>query len=139
MSTFTQPVSFKPISNGRYVTTSEFRFYLDSRMIGEYVDIPVGTVFNGASIPKLIRKLFGWNPIDYRWLQATILHDALVGEHADKVKTSYGRVLNWKESAYWFDQALRIKREQYPSCPKLYRRLFVTSVRIYPTLKKLYK
>lgn len=134
MSTFTEPLSFNYVSKNRYITTESFRFYLNDDLTGEYVEVPKGTVFNGASIPKVIQKLFRWNPIDFRWLQATVLHDALTGEFGDKLKTSQGRTLNWKESSHWFDAALRVKREQYNTCPKLYRRLFVTAVRIYPTL-----
>lgn len=138
MSSFTEPLAFAYVSKNKYITTESFRFYFKDDLTGEYVDIPKGTIFNGASIPKLIQKIFRWNPIDFRWLQATVLHDALVGEHGVKVKTSTGRTLSWNESADWFDAALRVKRDQYSTCPKLHRRLFVTSVRIYPTFKRLF-
>ena len=68
--------------------------------------------------------------MDIRWLQATVLHDALVGEFSDKITTSLGRTLSWKESANWFNAALKIKNKQH-DCPDSYRLIFYFAILFY--------
>ncbi|MFV0408824.1 MAG: DUF1353 domain-containing protein [Paracoccus sp. (in: a-proteobacteria)] len=135
MSSFTNVLQYSKLKNGLYVTEREFTFYLDDRKTGEHLTVKAGTLFNGASIPKKLSKLFGWNPIDHRWLQATVVHDVLVGELCHPLTTSTGRLLHWVEAADWFDAALRVKRSQYDSCPKLNRILFVHAVKLYGFFK----
>ena len=45
------------------------------------------------------------------------------------------RYASWSEAATWFDAALRVKREQCPTCPTLNRRLFVMAVRLWGIIR----
>lgn len=136
MGAFTEILQVEPVPDrkGLFRTTKPFTFFLDDTKTGEYLHVPAGVHFNGASIPVRIQKLFGWQPMDWRWLQATVIHDMLVGEHGVIYYTSEYRRLSWDEAADWFDVALRVKRSQYPACPKLNRVLFVKAVKIYGKL-----
>lgn len=134
MSSFTKPLSVTAVGSGLYRLDVGFRFYLSDTKMGEFLDIPMGFISNGASIPKGIQRQFNWNPMDVRWAQASFVHDALVGETGVKLgvkslENSSVRYLGWKEATDWFDQALRVKRGQSADCPPLNRRLFVLAVK----------
>jgi hypothetical protein len=136
MSSFTRPLDYDYTYLGVYKTRHPFTFYLDDPD-GEYIHIPAGFESNGASIPRVFRVLFGWNPMDYRWAQASFVHDALVGETSDKllvVKGSNLRYLTWQEAATWFDKALQVKMGQY-GFSGFQRKLFVLAVRWYGLFK----
>lgn len=142
MSSFTEHLKFKHYKDDLFITTKEFRFYYSNYKTGEYLAVPENTIFNGASIPKPIQKLFNWNPIDPRWVQASVVHDCLVGEFTlrsfvvnDEQKTI--RQLSWNEAAKWFDKALKVKTS-YNNCPKEYRHTFVLAVRFYGILKNFF-
>jgi hypothetical protein len=137
MSAFTSLAQFHfdPLSS-LYINLYPYRFYLSDDRTGEYVDVPAGFKSNGASIPKIARRLFGWKPMDVRWAQAAFLHDGLVKETGIQLPvinptTGTSRVPDWNEAATWFDAALRVKRENSPNCPKLNRVLFVKAVKVW--------
>lgn len=139
MSSFTDRLKFERISNSKnlYRTLNSFRFYYNDDKSGEYLDVPIGTIFNGASFPLSVQKFFGFDPIDSRWVQATVVHDLLVGEHREKAFVMPTcRYLSWNESADWFDKALRVKFDQLPNTPHFNRRLFVYAVKLYGLRKK---
>lgn len=78
--------------------------------------------------------------MDIRWARAAFLHDGLVGETGIQLpvidpKSGTQRFLTWKEENIWFDHALAVKHEQYPSCPPLNRWLFVSAVRVWGILQ----
>lgn len=138
MSTFSDELTFSEITGTSpklYRTENAFTFFYNDDKTGEYVYIPAGTVFNGASIPNIFQFLFNWNPIDPRWVQASVIHDCLVGEwggkfHVTNNETKRSRLLSWAESAKWFDKALKIKTVQH-NCQNRYRRVFVLAVRLF--------
>ena len=140
MSAFTDVLDFDCVGNGIYKTRRAFRFYLRDDKTGDYVDVPACFVSNGASIPRPLQHLFGWKPMDMRWAQAAFLHDALVGETGTQlpIMSASGakRYASWSEAATWFDKALAVKREQFPTCPDLNRRLFVMGVRAWGVLRR---
>jgi len=142
MSSFTDHLSFSIYKKGLYKTRTEFVFYYNDDKTGEYLIVPAGTIFNGASIPKPIQKLFNWNPIDPRWVQASVVHDCLVGEFTLRsfvvnAEQKTIRQLSWNEAAKWFDKALKVKTS-YNNCPKEYRHTFVLAVRFYGILKNFF-
>lgn len=133
MSSFSSYLNYEKLNNGLYATLEPFEFYLNDDKNGPYVYVPEGFKFNGASIPVLIQKIFGWNPMDKRWLQATVLHDGLVNEHGQQLfiqdnKRAY--VPSWNQSADWFNKALKVKTELH-KCPKRYRIIFILAVKAY--------
>jgi hypothetical protein len=138
MSTFTKNLKYKkhPKLKNKYLTLESFIFYLNDDMTGEYLFVPKGTIFNGASFPKIVQRIFKFDPMDERWLQATVVHDVLVGEHKGKLRVSpTGRELSWEESTHWFDQALKVKLEHTNNTPPFNRCLFVKSVEFYGKIK----
>lgn len=115
-----------------------FEFFLSDSKTGWVAVIPSGFESNGASIPKFIQTLFGWDPTDPRWLQASFLHDALCGERGVQygvynTETGESKWLAWSEAADWFDSALRVKQAQ-EVCPELNRKAFVAAVKLYGKL-----
>lgn len=139
MSAFTDVLDFDCVGNGIYKTRLAFRFYLRDDKTGDYVDVPAGFYSNGASIPRVLQIVFGWKPMDLRWAQAAFLHDAMVGETYSKIPIISGsnsRYATWNEATRWFDAALRVKREQCPTCPNLNRRLFIAAVKLYGIIEK---
>jgi hypothetical protein len=140
MSSYTAPLDITPCGYGVYRTRQGFRFYLLDSKTGDYVDVPAGFYSNGASIPILLRWLFGWDAMSYFWAQAAFLHDGLVAESNVQLyicndDTGTKRIPTWSEAASWFDKALAVKRAQSPSCPDLNRRLFVMGVRAWGVVR----
>lgn len=136
MSSFTDVLDYECVGRGIYKTRIPFRFYLNDDKTGDYVDVPSAFISNGASIPQPLQRLFGWQPIDPRWAQASFLHDGLVGETGitltiENDDADIQRYAGWSEAATWFDSALRVKREQCVECPSLNRHLFVLGVRLW--------
>lgn len=131
MSSFTSPIEFSRVSGG-LILTKPLTFYYNDDLTGSYITIPEGHFFNGASIPKVFQKAFGFDPFNPYWLAASIVHDALIGEFCDPVPIlPENKILNWNDSADWFNKALKVTQGIYGNCPKLYRKLFVSSVKIY--------
>lgn len=133
MSSFTQKLAYSKIGNNLYITEYDFDFYIDDSLCGEYVYIPGGTMFNGASIPQIIQNIFNLNPVDKRWLQATVLHDGMVNEHGQQLliySNGVARIPTWMESAKWFNKALAIKK-----CPTHIRIAFYYAVILYGLIK----
>lgn len=140
MSSYTSPIEYESIGNGYYKNLSKFRFYYSDDGCGEYVEVPVGFISNGASIPTIFKKLFKWEPDDKYWIQASFLHDGLVGESSIYLPVVNDcslstRYLSWNEAAEWFNKALQVKQEKYPECPKVNRVLFVKSVKVWGFVK----
>jgi hypothetical protein len=137
MSSFTSPLQYTPLADGNYLLDQPFRFYLSDEMTGDYIDVPTGTIFNGASIPKLVTCLTSWDPMDDRWLQASVLHDALVGEITPKILahiSKQDRELSWQESADVFANALEV-RTRGLRFRRFQRHVIVFAVRIYGFLR----
>ena len=131
MSSFTSALEFKRVSGG-LVLTKPFTFYYNDDLTGEYITIPVGHFFNGATIPKVIQKLFGFDPFSRYWLAASIIHDALVGEFYDCLPVSpSNRILSWREATKWFNKAIKVTEDNYISCPYFYRKAFILAVTLY--------
>lgn len=133
MSTFSDKLQYISVKTGLYKTTQDFTFYLNDDLKGKYVFVPSGTIFNGASIPWVIQKLFGWDPMDPRWVQASVLHDGLVKEFGQQLFIQdgpRGYIPSWNEAANWFNKALKVKTEQY-KCPRRDRIAFVAAVKVY--------
>jgi hypothetical protein len=141
MSSFTASLDFDHIGYGVYRTRHGFRFYLLDSKTGDYVDVPAGFYSNGASIPVLLRCLFGWQAMNFYWAQAAFLHDGLVAESNVQLyicndASGTKRVPTWSEAATWFDAALCVKQAHAPACPPVNRRLFVFAVRLYGLVRR---
>lgn len=107
-------------------TQSSFRFQIS---LSTYVDIPAGSLWNGATIPWLFHLIF--NPYDPRYHMATMMHDALVGEKgqpkAMAMINGVERELSWRESAKWFKLAMKVE-PTYKTATKIHRELFYQAV-----------
>ena len=133
MSRFTKELAFSTVGEGLYKTNCSFIFFYSDSLDGKFVLVPEEAPFNGASIPIIVQKIFNLDPIDNRWLQATVLHDCMVNEHGLQLKIRDGinsRIPTWMESAKWFNKALKVKK-----CPYYIRLLFVSAVVIYELIK----
>lgn len=144
MSSFTEPFEYKIVEPGVGELTKLIVFYKDDDMTGEFLTMPVGTRFNGASDLKWLKdgqakkifgkilKLMGWNPWDPHILPATVVHDCLVGEFGRKARVGpYNRTVSWNEAAKWFDEALRVCDMQYGNVSWLKRKLIISAVMAY--------
>ena len=131
MSNFTNSLNFIKTDKG-LILQDPLTFYYNNDLTGEYIIIPKGYLFNGASIPKWIQKVFKFDPYNIYWLRASIVHDALVGEFCIPIKIQpSNKILTWKESSAWFNKALKVTEKNYKNCPKIYRKSFVISVNLY--------
>lgn len=131
MSSFTEPLAFVNANNG-IILTRDLTFYYNDDLTGSHVTIPAGHYFNGASIPKPIQKIFGFDPFNNYWIAASVVHDALIGEFDNPIPVQPdNRVLSWNEAAKWFEKALKVNNGIYGNCPLMYRILFVNSVKVY--------
>lgn len=145
MSKFTDKLNIVHIGGGLYQTKQSFRFYYNDDLSGEYVEVPIGFISNGASFPKFIQKMFNLNPFDSCWSQAAFVHDALVGEYIQKIKvkddfTGKSRYLNWSESTDWFDKALQVLEKNGEvnkecKCKPINRKMMIWSVKQWGKLK----
>lgn len=139
MSSFTRPLEIEYLPDSDlYRTLESFKFYYDDSLSGDFVIVPKGLLSNGASIPLAIRKLFGWEPMDPRWVQAAFLHDALVGEFGVRVPIYSNKVEprwpDWNESTKWFDKALAVRMKGQSLSFK--RRSFVFCVKQWGRFRK---
>jgi len=73
MSSFTKP-SIKPNKDNRIVT-EPMRYYIGEYGSNEYIDVPVGFEFDGASVPRILRIFI--ERIEPRTLASACLHDYL--------------------------------------------------------------
>ena len=135
MSTYTAPLKWHKRKDGLGVVDEAFDFWYERRGRRYTVHVPAGTVFNGASIPWPIRKLFGFDPLNPRWLKACIVHDVLVGEFGQLAYVvddlGFLHQPNWFDAATIFDRALKVKSEGLSNSR---RRLLVAGVRLWGVL-----
>ena len=131
MSAFTCVVETEK-KDGFYIVSKPFRFYLNDNLIGEYVEVPCGTVTNFATVPKYLRWLV--NPNDPKLRASSILHDAMVGEFGKSQNIKLAghdiREPSWKESAAWYREALRVS-----GCSRSKRQLVYLAVKAHGILK----
>lgn len=133
MSSFTAPLEYKIVGKYAYLQR-ELVFFIDDSLTGEYIKLKLGFSWNGASIPKLIRKLFGWSAFDQRWAAPSAGHDALVGEGGKEREWVYStlhdgrRQLDWGEAAIWFDKMLEISMNTH-KVDRFQRKAFVKLVK----------
>lgn len=139
MIKFTSKLEYSVLDNGYYKVQSAFKFYLNAEKRGEFIYIPEGFISNGASIPYFLQLLFNWYPMDIRWAQAAVIHDALVGETSEKIPVSDEngkiRYVEWNEATEWFNEALKVKYETTNNCPPFNRRLFIIAVKTWGVTK----
>lgn len=134
MSSYTAPLMWRRIDDRFGFTLTPFEFWCELDGVRYTVHVPAGTVFNGASIPRPIQLVFGWDPFDPKWLKAAIVHDSLVAEcgYQAQLITDDGIAItpDWFLSATVFSEALRVKQDQH-QCPEFNRRAFVGAVRFW--------
>lgn len=140
MSSFTEPLRYQRLSDRSqlYVLTKGFVFYLSDSQSGDHVYVPEGTIFNGASIPAVAKLITGWDALDERWIQASVVHDALVGEWCSRVRVYYKgeyQTLTWHQSADWFAKALEV-RTRGLRFRRLQRYIIVAGVKLYGLLAR---
>lgn len=90
MSSFTENVSIQPLpKTNKWVTTKSFRYYVGVEWSDEYVDVPEGFEFDGASVPMVFGMLI--QRVEPKTLSAACLHDYLYteGRRYSRAKTDW--------------------------------------------------
>ena len=79
MSSFTDNVSIQPLpKSNKRITTQWFRYYVWVEWSNEYIDVPVGYVFDWASVPMIFWIFI--QRVEPKTLSAACLHDYLYTE-----------------------------------------------------------
>lgn len=74
MSTFTTPVDLRMLGDYRWQVLAAFEYHVGSYPSATVISVPVGTVTDLASVPRLLWTIF---PPHGRWAKAAIIHDYL--------------------------------------------------------------
>ena len=89
---FTDPIGFyrHPTIKGAKVTKDAFIFwwsYSPTKLMGQYVIIPAGTITNGPSIPWFLLPLWALLPASVKnaWLKSFIMHDRMTAEFGQSI------------------------------------------------------
>jgi|GEM_PF-2990889 len=121
---------------GLWYIRERLRFYLgDDYPKGAYIEVCVGALTNGASVPWLLTFIYPrWHPF---YALAAALHDGLVGEHGQVKAMLYvpglaPREVSWAEAALIFKQAMK-----HGNTPHWLRSQFYHAVMLFKRIKKL--
>jgi len=108
MSSFTEPLTVTKLASGTWITATPFRYYVGEEGSNDFIDVPVGTETDFASIPRPFWSIL---PPDGKYSQAAVLHDFLYSqrkihkrsrEECDNIFLEAMKVLNvnwWKRHA----------------------------------------
>ena len=97
MSSFTENVFIQPLPKmNLWSTTKPFRYHVGSIESNEIVEVPVGYVFDGASVPIM----FGWfvQRVEPKTISAAAVHDYLY--------TDGRRYTRWKTDWIFYESLL---------------------------------
>jgi len=121
---------------GLWYVRELLRFYLGTGYPkGAYIEVCVGALTNGASVPWLLTFIYPrWHPF---YALAAALHDALVGEHGQVKAMLYvpgeaPREVSWDDAALIFKEAMK-----YGKAPHRTRSLFYHAVMLNKRFKRL--
>ena len=113
MSTFTTPADLRMMDNYNWMILSPFEFHIGNFPSARIISVPVGTITDLASIPRLFWSIF---PPHGQWAKAAIIHDYL-----------YETGL---ESRYRSDKIF-LEGMEVLKVPRITRYFMYTSVRIF--------
>lgn len=86
MGHFTEEIAIEPAGGKLWKVTRAFAYITDQ---SERIDIPIGFVFDGASIPKVAWFFIG-HPLDQEYLAPSAIHDNLYRtQEFSRSKTDY--------------------------------------------------
>lgn len=89
MSSFTNPLKVENVDAKRWKLIEEFDYFIGDVDSNEYVSVPVGTVTDFASIPRIL-----WNilPPWGQYGKAAVIHDYMYGAHQISQKQEDGSI-----------------------------------------------
>ena len=120
-----------PVKPGYFIISKGFIIFLGN---GDYIDVSIGSEFNGASIPWVFT--FFLNRFNTYYNRASAVHDALVGEGGQPRLEAFidgqFRALKWDEAAKVFMLVM-----EYDKTPKYLRKIFYEAVMLKKRPKRL--
>lgn len=113
MSTFTTPADLRMLGNYRWQLLAPFEYHVGAFPSPRVITVPVGTVTDLASVPRLLWSIF---PPHGKWAKAAIIHDYLYSK----------RLVPRKEADRIFLEAMEVL-----GVPRLQSRLIYRAVRVF--------
>lgn len=108
MSSFTSHTAITPTEGGR-ITTEWFRYYVGEENSDDYVDVPTGFIFDGASVPRILGMLI--QKVEPDTITSACLHDYIYLHRRE-----YGHVKSdiiFLESLIVYNIPKLLKRKKY--------------------------
>ena len=85
MSSFTDKLTVTEVGNGIWMVDRPFRYYVGSENSNDFINVPIGTITDFASVPRIFWSIF---PPYGEYTQAAVLHDYLYQTHFRTKKES---------------------------------------------------